>query len=186
MLAELADIEARLGRTLTPDEANAVTELIGDVSALVESYCRRDWRVHEDDVIELEGWSDRELKLPGSPVLSVRYLTIDDKDITEFRLVGNSLWRRWGWQSHPGDPLPSKVVVTYTHGTDKVPADVKAVVCNEVMRVLGKEVGATAETIGEHTLSYESGAGSISLSRSAKGSLNRFRQRTGSAPLRRP
>ncbi|MFI9591051.1 hypothetical protein [Nonomuraea sp. NPDC052265] len=160
--------------------------MIEDVSGLVEAYCRRDWTIHANDVAEFEGWAERELKLPGAPVLQVLYVTIDGRDIAEYKLVRGSLWRRWGWQTHPGDPLPSKVVVTYTHGTDKVPADVKAVVCNEALRVLGKEVGATSETLGEHTLVYETGSGSIGLSRSAKASLNRFRQRTGSAPLRRP
>ncbi|MEQ4716083.1 hypothetical protein [Nonomuraea sp. B19D2] len=185
MLAELADIEARIGRTLTPDESNAVTELIADVSGLVTAYCGRDWTIHTNDVVELEGLAERELELPGRPVVQVYSVTIDDVPVMEFKVLGNSLWRRYGWQKYAGDPIPSKVVVTYTHGTNKVPADVKAVVCNEVLRVLGKEVGATSETLGDHAIAYEPGSGSIALSRSAKGSLNRFRQRAGSVSLRR-
>ncbi|GAA2294048.1 hypothetical protein GCM10010149_47490 [Nonomuraea roseoviolacea subsp. roseoviolacea] len=185
MLAELADIEARLGRTLSPDEANAVTNLIEDVSALVTAYIRRDFTAHANDVVTLEGWAARELVLPGAPVTQVYRVEMDGREVTEWKLVGSSLWRRYGWQKCLGDPIPSEIKVTYTHGSAVVPGDVKAVVCNEVMRVLGKEVGATSETVGDHAIVYESGSGSIGLSRSAKASLNRFRQRTGTAPLRR-
>ncbi|GAA0955003.1 hypothetical protein [Nonomuraea longicatena] len=186
MLAELADIEARLGRTLLPNETIAVASLIEDVSALVTAYCRRDFRAHVNGVVTLEGWAERELKLPGAPVTQVYRVEMDRQEVTEWKLVGSSLWRRYGWQKVIGDPLPSEIKVTYTHGSSAVPGDVKAVVCNEVLRVLGKEVGATSETLGDHAIVYESGSGSIALSRSAKGSLNRFRQRIGSAPLRRP
>lgn len=186
MFAEVADIEARLGRPLTPDEASAVSALIGDVSALVKAYCRRSFGRIENDVVELEGGADRELTLPDGPVTEVYRVEIDGTEITEFRRVGDTLWRRWGWQKRIGDVLPSVVKVTYTHGSE-VPADVKAVVCNEVLRVLCSAApGATSETLGEHTLVYEPGSGAISLSRSARTALARYRKRTGSAPLRRP
>lgn len=186
MLAELADIEARLGRTLTPDEANAVTELIGDVSALVQGYCRRSFAEKVNDVVELEGTAERELELPGGAVKEIYRIEIDGTEITEFKRIGNRLWRRWGWQKRMGQIEPSVVTVTYTHGSNDVPADVKAVVCNEVMRVLSAAApGQTSETVGDRSVTYESGSGSIALSRSAKASLNRYRRRTGSAPLRR-
>ncbi|GAA3473890.1 hypothetical protein GCM10018965_084430 [Nonomuraea roseola] len=185
MLAELADIEARLGRTLTPDEARAVTELIGDVSGLVTAYCRRDFTAHINDVIELEGNAERELALPGSPITEVFRVEVDGTEITEFKRVRNSLWRRWGWQKCLGDPEPSRVVVTYSHGENKVPSDVKAIVCNEVMRVLGSTPGQTSETLGDHAITWSSDGGSVSLSKGAKISLSRFRRQTGTAPLRR-
>jgi hypothetical protein len=185
LLAELADIEARLGRTLTPDEANAVTELIGDVSGLAAAYCRRDFGLHVDDTIELAGWAERKLELPGKPVRLVSSVTIDGETV-DWILVDSSLWRVWGWQKRLGSPIPSKVVVTYTHGSDEVPADVKGVVCNEVMRNLGATPGMSSEQLGDHAVTWSAESGSVALSKGAKISLSRFRRKTGSTPLRRP
>jgi hypothetical protein len=186
VLAELADIEARIGRTLTPDESTAVAALIEDVSGLVSAYIRRDFSIYENDVIELEGLPERELKLPGSPVVQVFRVEMDGAEVTEYKLIRGSLWRRYGWQKIPGDAIPSRIMVTYTHGSPAVPADVKAIVCNEVMRVLGKTPGQTSETVGEHAITYEPGSGDVALSKGAKISLSRFRRQTGTASLKRP
>lgn len=43
MLASTSDIEARLGRVLTSDEAMRVEALIEDVSALIVAYTRKDF-----------------------------------------------------------------------------------------------------------------------------------------------
>ncbi|GAA2665234.1 head-tail connector protein [Nonomuraea recticatena] len=43
MLAQVSDVQVRLGRPLTVDEASRVQALIEDVSALVITYCRKDF-----------------------------------------------------------------------------------------------------------------------------------------------
>jgi hypothetical protein len=71
------------------------------------------------------GTTERYLRLPQWPVVSVAAVTLDGATITAgvpgsgsttYRLVGNRLWRGCGWQTYWCEP--STVGVTYTHGYD--------------------------------------------------------------------
>lgn len=58
------------------------------------------------------------LTLPG-PITAVETVLIDDIAVTDYRMVGNGLWRRYGWAC---EPVP--VTITYTFGLGEVPADI--------------------------------------------------------------
>ncbi|MDF1603394.1 hypothetical protein [Nocardioides sp. YIM 152315] len=62
--------------------------------------------------------SGRLLALPG-PVRDVTAVTIDGTAVTDYRNVGNGLWRRCGWACEPVD-----VTVTATFGLGAVPDDI--------------------------------------------------------------
>ncbi|WP_113705517.1 hypothetical protein [Nonomuraea lactucae] len=180
MLATLADVTARLGRELEPEETARIEALISDVSALVEAHTRRTFGRVENDVITLESPSELTLELPGKPVHQVMRVEIDGHEVTDWSLVQSALWRRWGWRLRWLDMKPSTVKVTYTHGGDAVPADVKAVVCQEVIRLLSGTPGVQAESVGDVSITYADSGGSVGLSAAAKRSLNKYRRKAGS------
>lgn len=60
----------------------------------------------------------RLLTLPG-PITAVTAVTVDGSPVSDYRNVGNGLWRRNGWGC---EPVP--VAVTGTFGLGEVPADI--------------------------------------------------------------
>lgn len=60
----------------------------------------------------------RLLSLPG-PIRSVTAVTVDGTAVTDYRNVGNGLWRRYGWHCEPVE-----VSVTATFGLGEVPGDI--------------------------------------------------------------
>lgn len=63
--------------------------------------------------------SGRLLALPG-PVRNVTAVTVDGTAVTDYRNVGNGLWRPCGWACEPVD-----VAVTATFGLGEVPMDIE-------------------------------------------------------------
>ncbi|MEV0823847.1 hypothetical protein [Nonomuraea rubra] len=185
MLATLADVTARLGRELEPEETARVDALISDVSALVQAYTRRTFGRAVNDVITLTSPADQMLELPGGPVHQVMQVSIDGHPVTDWSLVQSTLWRRWGWRLHWLDLKPSEVTVTYTHGADDVPDDVKTVVCQEVIRLLSGTPGVQAESVGDVSITYADSGGSVGLSAAAKKALNKYRRKAGSVATKR-
>ncbi|MEU4579973.1 hypothetical protein [Nonomuraea sp. NPDC023979] len=185
MLATLADVTARLGRELEPHETARVEALISDVSALVQAYTRRTFGRVENDVVKLTSPAELTLELPGGPVHQVTRVLIDGHAVTDWSLVQSTLWRRWGWRLRWMDMKPSEVTVTYTHGADDVPADVKAVVCQEVIRLLSGTPGVQAESVGDVSITYAESGGSVGLSAAAKKALGKYRRKAGSVATKR-
>lgn len=68
--------------------------------------------------VEVPAPSGRLLTLPG-PVRDVTAVTVDGTPVTDYRNVGNGLWRSCGWASEP-----VAVSVSATFGLGEVPADV--------------------------------------------------------------
>ncbi|WP_440066450.1 hypothetical protein [Streptosporangium sp. OZ121] len=176
-------MSATLGREIEGDEVARVDALITQVSALVKAHCRRSFGRVVDDVYTVRAPNDQTLELPGSPVHQVARVTIDGTDVTEFKRVGSSLWRRWGWTVQLFSTEPAEVEVTYTHGNDDVPADVNAVVCQEVVRLLDSTPGLESETVGDVSRAY-SDATAVGLSKAAKTALNKYRSKAGTLSVR--
>lgn len=78
--------------------------------------------------------------------------------------------------------------MTYTHGFEEIPADVVAVVCQMVGRVIdGTDTpGLRSESIDDYQ--YQMGgnivSGAVALVPSEKETLDRYRRRSGSVRLR--
>lgn len=167
-LACVSDVEVRLGRTFTSDEAGRVAALLDDASALVRSYTRQNFAPPTSETIALRA-SAGVVRLPKRPVTDVTSVVLIGLNGTpDITIVG------WGWDGldvvdvsgwdrvivnlpewvHDRACLPATYRVTYTHGYDTVPADVVAVVCAMVGRTMSAPStasGVTSETIGSYS-----------------------------------
>ena len=174
-LATVADLEARLGRTLTGDEANRAEALLDDVSAVVRSYTGQQFEAGTSTV-RVRSRRGR-LRLPQSPVTALT--TVADMagsslDVTSW-YGGNVLVLPDGWYD-----------VTYNHGYAAVPDDVKAVVCNMAGRAFGQPADTTglqSESVGGYSYSVgvAAAAGAAGMLNDERAVLDRYRRVGGFA-----
>lgn len=202
-LASPEDIEARLGRSLTPSEETRTTALLADGSAIIRRYCREDFIWYDADVIKIIGdgnliklpWKpiasiDEVLALsgtPGIPDIPVTWYHFDDVDeITVMNPSASGIinlpeeWYEetfwWGGTFR----------VTGAHGYTETPADVMAVLCTAIISELAtptQSATLASESIGAYSYSMRrtSGAGlSAALADAGmKTTLADYRQTTG-------
>lgn len=167
-LACVSDVEVRLGRAFTSDEAARVHVLLEDASALVRRYTRQDFAPATTSTVVLRE-SAGVVRLPQRPVTAVTSVVLIGLNGTpDITTVG------WGWDGldvvdvsgwdnaivnlpewvHDRSWLPATYRVTYTHGYAEVPADIVAVVCGMVGRTMSApttQSGITSETIGSYS-----------------------------------
>lgn len=167
-LASPADLEARLGRDLTAQEAARAEALLNDASAVVRAYTRQTFDLATDDEVVLRATGGR-ITLPGWPVQDVSRVEVigGSEALPDFTLadwlfdgidtvrIGEgaaviNLPEAW-WDD---DGYPGTYRVTYTHGYAEVPGDVLAVVCGVVLRVLTNPSGYRSETVGSYSVTY--------------------------------
>lgn len=167
-LACVSDVETRLGRAFTSDEASRVGVLLDDASALIRSYTRQNFALPAADTIVLRE-SAGVVRLPKRPVVGVDSVVLIGLNGTpDLTVVG------WGWDGldvvdlsgwdtvmvnlpewvQDRSWLPATYRVTYTHGYGEVPADIVALVCGMVGRTMSAPStasGLTSETIGSYS-----------------------------------
>jgi hypothetical protein len=122
MFADHRDVRAVLGFNLSAVEVETVNrELAPFVTEAARSYMRRTIsRVDDDDAV-LQGVDGRKLVLGERPVHAVGPVTVDGVEVADFRWTRRgALWRDAGW----GGPAV-EVEVTYSHGFDTVPDDLR-------------------------------------------------------------
>jgi hypothetical protein len=140
-----------------------------------------------DDEVTFQGaWPSR-FTLPQVPVVEVTAIEIDGEPVTDFELFGQALIRgtatadrldyertgsNWG-----GDG--SVMVVTYTHGYDLIPDDIKGVCISAAARGWGNPQGAQSETIGSYSIAYGTTgtSGSVRLTKDEKNLLRPLKNR---------
>lgn len=178
-LATVEDLEARLGRELTPAEEARAEALLADASALVRAWTRQSFAPVEDDELVLRPVGT-ELRLPQRPVTAVSSVravsglasvpdlalpgwTWDGIDIVDIAGIDSHIWvslPAW-WEDWGAAPNTYRVV--YSHGTDAVPAVVVAVVCQMVLRTLtapSMTEGLVSEKIGQYNYQMQQSTGS--------------------------
>lgn len=194
-LATVDDVAARLGRTLTDADETRVEALLADVSGTVRAYTGQQFVEVSGDTVTLRPhaatdavagtWTwERNIvggfivKLPQRPVTAVN--SVADSD-------GNPVGYDWPGLDDVWVSTARPVVVDYDHGTDEVPADVIAVVCQIVGRAFGapaEDAGLIGETIGGY--SYQrggaAGAGPAGMLPDERRVLDRYRR--GVTPAR--
>lgn len=117
MLATPTDLAALLQRDV--DTASATLALEVCTAVVQAAAGQRIVRV-VDDAVTLPGGTDRYLRLPERPVVSVASVTLDGTLLTAgtasgtYRVSGNALYIEDGWL--PDCSAPSDVAVVYTHG----------------------------------------------------------------------
>lgn len=190
-LADLDDVEDRLGRDLEPDETRKAYALLRDASAVVRSYTRRDFTL-QTTTLRLRPRGNKVI-LPQRPVVSVTSVaTVVSFGTTEFS-TPTPAWSHVGGQElylidpqliYNGPTLDLSdenvwVEVTYTHGHAEIPYDVMAVTANLVVRNISVPGGGLVdfETVGPYTTRYASytSGGPLSLSGADRDVLNRYR-----------
>jgi len=199
-LAELTDIEDRLGRELAANETSKVVAALSDASAVVRAYTRRTF-TKNTTTTRLRPRGNK-VTLPDRPVISVDALA------TVFAFAGTETITptpAWsfvgGFEIHLLDPgllingptldLSDDNVwcqVTYTHGFEEIPEDIVAVVANMVVRGVNLPGGGLidSETIGPYTTRYNAvgSVGPLSMTDGERRILNNYRATSRSIELR--
>lgn len=174
-LVTLAELEDRLGRDLSPEEARRAEALLADASALIRAYTGQSFDLVRGDVVQLTALG-RVLELPQRPVLAVTSVTAVGCDgLPDFPLAGwcwdgdttidmcaidPNVWvslPAWWWDSGCG----CSYKVTYDHGYAVTPPDIVAIVCGMVNRVLvapSMVEGMLSERVGPFGYTLQQGS----------------------------
>ncbi len=195
-LAELTDVEDRLGYTLDPTQQTRVEALLRDASVVVRAYCRRDFTAGTTTARYRPRGS--KVVLPQRPVRNVTAVRAVLSFGTTDQITPLTYW------SHPGghevfigdqsamingptfDFSDENVwiEVTYDHGFLAVPDDVITVVANMVVRNLTVPGGGLVDlqTVGPYTTRFGGFAsgGPLSMGAGDRDVLNRYRSTTSS------
>jgi hypothetical protein len=180
----VSDLEDYLGVELTASQVIRAQGLLAMSAAVVRNYTGQTFDLVEDDVIVLDGSYTDTLYLPQLPVTAVASVTVNGEAVVEdddwtftaagrLRRVGSyGAFYYWGVS-------PALVTVTYSHGYETLPEDVKLVVLAAATRSWANPTGETSESIGSYSHSWstataEQGAG-IYLTDAEMSLLNRYR-----------
>lgn len=193
-LAELSDVEDRLGRGLTDAETGRALSALRDASAVVRRYTRRTF-TREQSTQRLRPVGGKVI-LPQRPVVSVDAVAVIGDDGQPIQLPawawdgGNELWiyPDSGQVINLSESLADLfryrtplVEVTYTHGFVGIPDDVVAIVAGKAVVILSMPVSGggvmSSETAGDYTyqLAGFARSGPLGLSDADKVILNAYR-----------
>lgn len=190
-LADLSDVEDRLGRDLDAEESRRAAALLSDASTVVRNYTRRDFTLGSST--ERFRPRGRKVYLPQRPVVSITAVSSVLSFNTTETVTPLAFWS-WpgGHEILLGDSTlvingPTFdwsdtdvwVEVSYSHGFAEVPDDVLAVVANMVVRTLTAPKGGMVDTeqIGPYNVRYSGFAaqGPLGLGEADRQTLNRYR-----------
>jgi len=172
-----------LGVTFTDAQAERAQLLLELATGAIQRFTRQTIELVENDVAVLHGTWSAGLVLPQVPVVSVSALTLDVEGVatadTDWVFDGQrTLWRDAGC-SWGGDT--QKITVTYSHGWEEIPAEVRAVCLQIAARSYRNPAGVSAESVGQYSVTYGSGAQGISLTPDEKTMLRSLRNKWVSA-----
>lgn len=175
-----ADLEARLGRSLTADEAARAAAVLDDVSAAIQSYTGQRFI---RGVYHVRARVRRGVvRLSQRPVHDVTAVT--DRFGAPVEHSWDGLDRVFiDTMCRPGAPI-QVVDVTYEAGPDQPPADIVGVACNVALRALGADPldsGVVSESIDGYSyrLGVIGSAGSYGLLPDEARVLDRYRRPYG-------
>jgi hypothetical protein len=171
-----------------PVDAAAADLALASASAVIRKWTRQTITRVVDDVVTLRVVDCDELVLPQRPVVSVSEVKVNALVLNDWVLSGERLLRTGGWRYLPGTssyPDPGLVQVTYTHGWDEIPDDVRGVCLDLAASTVSNPGMLRQESIDDYsrTLAAES-LGLGSLTASHKTLLGDYRRRLGTARLR--
>jgi hypothetical protein len=147
-LATIADVEARIGRSLTAGETSQATAWLTDASSMFVQRAVQKFEVSESTVRLFP--RDGVVRLVQRPVIEINSVT--DIDGVELDYTYD------GFQSIYELGSYSPVIVNYDHGSDTIPDDVVAVVAGMVVRTLlipaDAAAGIQQQSVGPFSQSY--------------------------------
>lgn len=177
-LATTADLEARLGRVLTVDEAARAPALLADASALVRETTGQELTAVTGDAITLRPVGVI-LRLPQRPVTAVTSVSAIGPDGAVIGALSGWQWDgrdkidlscvspAGSWPLSFSGPLPDTYRVIYDHGYATSRPIVVKVVCDMVLRTLlspSMTPGMVAERIGSYNYQLQQGVGATGAS----------------------
>lgn len=164
------DLATRLGLTFSDDEAARATDLLADATGLIQEEANQIVFLVTDDVLEVPGTTDDRIRLPQRPVVSITSITLNGRPLVEgvdWYLNGNTIFRRstlfspFGTLDGPfllgtGFGRPDQTLtIVYTHGYDVLPAVVKTICKEVVVRVWINPGSVARETVGSVMTTYD-------------------------------
>ena len=173
-LATIADVEARLGRSLTAGETTKANAWLTDASSMFVQRAIQKFEVSESTVRLFP--RDGVVRLVQRPVIEI--ITVKDIDGTEIDYTYD------GFQSLYELGAYTPVIVNYEHGSDTIPDDVVAVVAGMVVRTLQIPADAAAgiqqQSVGPFSQSYANWAvgGQVLMSPADIQVANYYRDKT--------
>lgn len=200
-LATVADLASYLQVTVDAAFTATATVLIECATTVVQECCGGQRIVQVvGDTLSVSGLTDSFLALPQIPVTAVSAVTLDGLALTlntDYKLIGNRLWRRQGWQANYGWPWelegigspwynyappsltwpfqePSSITLTYTHGFAAGAQELqhaRAAVLSLAKGCYVNPSGATSEAIDDYHVSYDAMAARMEAAPHLKASL---------------
>jgi hypothetical protein len=147
-LATIANVQARLGRTLTAGETTQANAWLADASAMFVQRAVQKFEVSESTVRLFP--RDGIVRLVQRPVIEI--VSVTDIDGVEIDYTYD------GFQSIYELGTYSPVIVEYEHGSATIPDDVVAVVAGMVVRTLlipdDAAAGIQQQSVGPFSQSY--------------------------------
>lgn len=190
-------------------DTSTATLLIEMATAIVQQACGGQ-RIIEvvGDVATIGAYSDSWLDLPQIPVTAVASVVLDGALLTagtDYKVVGNRIFRRTGWQSNTGYPWdwqyggnwppgalipagypvqePSIAVVTYTHGYAAGSQDLQLARGSALSLAntgYSNPSGAVSESIDDYSASYDAMASRMEAATFMKAALaKKYGRRAG-------
>lgn len=183
--ATAAELAASMQTAVDPASADLA---LASASAVIRRWTRQSITRVVDDVATLRVVDCDELVLPQRPVESVAEVKVNALVLNDWVLSGDRLLRTGGWHHLPGTsayPDPGLVQVTYTHGWDEIPDEVRAVCLDLAASTLSNPSMLRQEAIDDYTRTFAAESlGLGGLSDAHKELLGDFRRRVGTLRLR--
>lgn len=180
-------------------DTSTATLLIEMATAIVQQACGGQRIVQVvGDVLTMGCYSDSWLDLPQIPVTAVASVVLDGVTLTantDYKLIGNRIWRRYGWQANlgypwdwsyswahatipPGYPVqePSTVVVTCTHGYAAGSQDLqlaRSAVLSLARSGYSNPSGASSESIDDYSVTFDAMVAQMDAAPHLKAALNK-------------
>lgn len=170
--ASAVELAAFLGTTFDSEQTTAANLCLAGASGAIKRHTGQQVELVTDDQVVLQGTWSKELILPQWPVLGVSSVKINNGVVAPgtWFLTGNGrLYRGYlpifnGPDDWGGDlflsswlgPI-SAVGVTYSHGFDLIPDDLKLLVLKVAARTLNNPSGSSGEHIGNYSDTFSVG-----------------------------
>lgn len=183
--ATAADLAAVMQSSV---DAAAADLALASASAVIRRWTRQTITHVVDDVAQLRIIDCDQLVLPQRPVELVSQVMVNALVLNDWVLSGDRLLRTGGWRYLPGTssyPDPGIVEVTYTHGWDEIPDDVRGICLDLASATLSNPAMLRQESIDDYSRTFAAESLGLGvLSDTHKELLGDYRRRVGTARLR--
>jgi hypothetical protein len=164
------ELAAFMGKTFTASESEQAQAIIDVVEGAIESETGASFTPVLDDVVRVQADGHGIVELKSKPVTDVSsVLNMDGEEIQYWEFDGLATIYNL---------FPQQVVdITYSHGFNQIPRDIRGVALGVASRVLYNPAGLRQETVGAISVTYPGiggEAGTINFSSYERGVLRKY------------